>query len=882
MNFKIFKRTTAMLTALAMVIGLNIVAFAEKPIDTGYATREYVVSEFVQSVGRNNITNSDYILSTFTDSNDIKEEYKEDVSKAVSKGLVRGYEDKTLRPKENVLRVEALTMLSRCMDETEEVAEAIEFTDVPDWAKDDMSRLSKAGIILGYGDGRLGAEDYITQEQVQILTDRTDEIFNTVEPGESFYGYVNNKSFRNAKLSSTNTVDAKHGAIISTADAWSAMGDIAQKVSEQETVALEKLMNGELEFEKGSAEQRVHDMLLCIDESKKPTEADKTIVNNIRNKIINANTVEELFIISEEIYKETGVNVLFDISPEVDPETNIPAPSISLANVGSGAMINYNSSVKENISSYYQGVIKDYAISCGFEASDDDAKKAVEAQEIAGKDVNYMNNYIMGQTLKQMFDRKYDKEAQKKDLDALLKEHPEVDPETHEDKESPQKVYTVEEADKAVQSLNPSKILNNVGFKNYDKIIFPFDESIKDMPKVFVNSNLDALKINSLVKLGVTLGCALNDKEQEILVQLEMMPLAIALNIKDDAVEEKKEEIIDLGNKQEETKEPILSPVNLANISKIMPYDIGMIYCNQYYDDAISDDVGNMIDKIWNAYLERFGNSDWMSAETKENATKKIHNMIAVIGYPDNYNFATITSPSEGGTYLSNIISINKNDLETNIRFCSEKQFIRENMFMSPDTVNACYVPQFNTMNILAGILNAPCYDKNATEAQNLGAIGAIIGHEIGHAFDSNGSKYDEVGRLRNWWTDEDAAKFDEKKKYFVEYYKQFEIIDGVVQNSEVTITENMADFAGLQAIMDAVGDDKEAQKEALEAWAKIWARLGTEKYVTHASLLNDVHAANNVRVDAVIASLDCFYEIYDVKEGDPMYVAPEKRLKLW
>ncbi|MEG2571047.1 MAG: M13 family metallopeptidase, partial [Clostridia bacterium] len=589
--------------------------------------------------------------------------------------------------------------------------------------------------------------------------------------------------------------------------------------------------------------------------------------------------VEELYIAAEEIYKEIGINVLFDISSEIDPETNTLIPGIALANAGSGAMINYSSSVKKNLSTYYQSVIKDYVTSCGFKASDDNVKKAVVVQEVSGKDVNYMSNYIAGQALKQMFDKKYDKEAQKKDIAILLKEHPEVDPKTYAPKVAPQKIYSVKEADEAVEALSPSMLLNNVGFKNYDKIMFPFDASIKSLPKVFVDSNLDALKINSLVKFGVTLGYATNDKEQELLMQLEMMPFAIALNIKDDEVGKKKEELQD---KQEEHKEPILSPVNLATINKIMPFDIGMIYCNQYYDDAISDDVANMIDEIWNAYIKRFSKSDWMSDKTKENAIKKIHNMIAVIGYPDNYVFPKITAPSEGGTYLSNIISIKKNELATDIRTCAERQFVRETMVASPDTVNAFYVPQFNMMNIFAGILNTPFYDKNATRAQNLGAIGAVIGHEIGHAFDSEGAKYDEVGRFRNWWTDKDAAKFDEKKEYFIEYYKQFEVIDGVAQNSEVTITENMADFAGVQAIMDIIGDNKEEQKEALEAWAKLWARLGTEKYLTNARLMNDVHAANNVRVDAVVASLDCFYEIYDVKKGDPMYVAPEKRLKLW
>ena len=220
--------------------------------------------------------------------------------------------------------------------------------------------------------------------------------------------------------------------------------------------------------------------------------------------------------------------------------------------------------------------------------------------------------------------------------------------------------------------------------------------------------------------------------------------------------------------------------------------------------------------------------------------------------------------------------------MDTNIKMSSNKEFMREMMFVSPDTVNAFYSPTTNSMNILAGILNKPVYDKDASRAANLGAIGAVIGHEIGHAFDKNGSQFDEIGRIRNWWTDEDAATFKELQQKFVEYYSKFEVIDSVVQDSELTIGENMADFAGMQCVMDIIGDDKEAQKEALESYARVWARLGTEKYVTDSQFMNDVHSSANVRVDAVVASLDQFYELYDVKEGDAMYVAPEDRLKLW
>ena len=268
MKKQLFKRVSALVTSIAVMAGMNFVVLADNTVDKAYATREYVVSEFVKSVGRNNLQSSAYMLSTFSDADEIGTEYVNDFEKAVASGLVRGYEDDTLHPKDNITRVEALVMLARCVPEADDLeTEPIKFTDVPEWAEHDIDNLTKAGLVYGYGDGTLGAEDNITVEQVKLLTERSDELLNTMTPGESFYGYVNNKAFRNAELTSINTVDAKHGAIVSSTDAWSTLADIGKQISSDEDEILQKLMNDELTYETGSAEQRVHDMLLCINES---------------------------------------------------------------------------------------------------------------------------------------------------------------------------------------------------------------------------------------------------------------------------------------------------------------------------------------------------------------------------------------------------------------------------------------------------------------------------------------------------------------------------------------------------------------------------------------------------------------------------------------
>ena len=240
-----------------------------------YATREYIVSEFVQSVGRSNLEESSAVLEIFRDSDKISDEYREDISRAIVGGILKGYEDRTIRPTESVSRIEAMVMLARCVPELEASGEIIEFTDVPDWAKEDIEYLSKAGLVKGYGDGTMGADDFITIEQVGLLTQRSDEALRTLSAGDSFYGYINEKLFRNATLEEVTTIDPVHGAVITNADCWSAADDIFTKISNQEREILEKSVNGEVEYEKGSPEQRVNDMLECIDADIAVNESDK-------------------------------------------------------------------------------------------------------------------------------------------------------------------------------------------------------------------------------------------------------------------------------------------------------------------------------------------------------------------------------------------------------------------------------------------------------------------------------------------------------------------------------------------------------------------------------------------------------------------------------
>ena len=862
------KKVIAIAALLAVAAGINT-AYAQ---EQGNAAREYVVSEFVQSVGRNRITADDNALAGFSDADSIDEQYKEDFKKAVTKRIVDGYEDNTLRPKNDISRIEAMVILSRCVGDVNAVRDAVEFTDVPDWAKKDIDKLSSAGLVEGYGDGILGSEDRITKEQVSLLTGRTDEILNESDVKNSFYDYINDKSFRNCDLGSSTIVDSVHGSIITTENSWSHILDMYKDIVGKEQDMLKNLMDGKLNYEKGSAAQRIYDMLVCIDTAGEDKPADKALFNSYRKRILDAGSLSELIKTSDEIYKETGVNVLFEVTAMQDEATNRVYPAIDIKSAGMGSMISFSSEAKRKYSNQYKELIKDYIKCCGLDVSDKAIEKAYELQELSGEDDNYAMYYIMGNVLRIYSDTDYTEEMADKSLGKLLDEHPEIDSETMELK-TPQKpqILTLEEADSKIDTVKVAERLKNIGFNNFDKVIFTERNGIMAGKDIFKADNLEALKINALLVLGDEMKCADTAEEMALLEEFDSLETAVLTGVDMNGLKD---------DSTDEGEEDILSQSNLLKLLECLPDDIGLMYCDYYYDDAKSEDAAQIVRDIWKAYSDRLENNTWLSEKARKNALKKLEDMMAVIGYPDNYNFPDIQAVFDGGTYFNNIIKIKQNELQTTIHKCADPEFIRTIMAMPADTINVRYMPSINCINIYAGILNSPAYDENASYAANLGGIGAIIAHEIAHSFDIEGSFYDENGLSKQIWTDEDYDAFNRKRQEFIDYYKKF--YDGSAEKAEENINEDMADIVGIQCIFDILGDNSEAKKEALEAFASIWAHEGKETYLAEGVFMQDVHPLGKTRVDACVSAFDEFYEFYDVKEGDFMYTAPENRPKLW
>lgn len=334
------------------------------------------------------------------------------------------------------------------------------------------------------------------------------------------------------------------------------------------------------------------------------------------------------------------------------------------------------------------------------------------------------------------------------------------------------------------------------------------------------------------------------------------------------------------GITEAKTEEQIASEM----VQGCLDIEFGKIYVDRYFSSESKADVEDMVYEIIDVYRNKLDQQDWMSDETKEKAKKKLDTMNLKIGYPDEWptymDQLEIKAPEDGGNLLTAVLEINR-CWQANVRNKIGKPVDKTEWAMTPQTVNAYYNPSANEIVFPAAFLQEPYYSKDADRATNLGGIGMVIGHEITHAFDSNDSQYDENGNYNVWWTDEDYAEFQKRQQAIIDFYSQYEPIEGYKTNGELTLTENIADLGSMSCVCEICGDDMDALQKMFTNYAKIWATMQTEALAMYL-LNNDVHSPDVVRTNATSSCMDAFYEAFDVTEGDGMYVAPEDRVGIW
>ena len=307
----------------------------------------------------------------------------------------------------------------------------------------------------------------------------------------------------------------------------------------------------------------------------------------------------------------------------------------------------------------------------------------------------------------------------------------------------------------------------------------------------------------------------------------------------------------------------------------------GDYYGKKYFGPQAKADVHHMVEQMIKVYKGRLTNNQWLSKDSRDKAILKLDKLGIQVGYPD--KIPVLYDQFKVDEEESLIANLNQLTVTANKELFSRwnKPVDRMRWEMSAATVNAYYHPFKNIIVFPAAILQAPFYSLKQSSSQNYGGIGAVIAHEISHAFDNNGSLFDEFGNLNNWWTDEDSAHFKQLAQKMIEEFDGIPFA-GQKVNGKLTVSENIADAGGLSCALEAAKTEADFNaQEFFINWATIWRMKATEQYM-QLLLSIDVHAPQKLRANIQAENLDDFYTAFDIKPGDEMYRAPEDRVHIW
>lgn len=317
---------------------------------------------------------------------------------------------------------------------------------------------------------------------------------------------------------------------------------------------------------------------------------------------------------------------------------------------------------------------------------------------------------------------------------------------------------------------------------------------------------------------------------------------------------------------------------------------VGQLYVEKYFPAEAKERMLNLVENLKISLGERISQLEWMSDATKEKAQEKLGTFIVKIGYPDKWkDYSSLEIKDD--SYWQNIMRASEFAWEEMMDELG-KPVDRTKWYMSPQTVNAYYSPSSNEICFPAGILQPPFFYMDGDDAINYGGIGVVIGHEMTHGFDDQGRKFDKDGNLTDWWTAEDAARFDERAKVLVDFFDNIVVLDTVHANGTFTLGENIADHGGLQVAYHAFQKTDQAKKDEnidgftpaqrfFLSYAGLWAGNVRDAEILRLTQI-DPHSLGKWRVDGALPHIEAWYEAFGIDSEDPMYVPAEERASIW
>lgn len=333
----------------------------------------------------------------------------------------------------------------------------------------------------------------------------------------------------------------------------------------------------------------------------------------------------------------------------------------------------------------------------------------------------------------------------------------------------------------------------------------------------------------------------------------------------------------------------------LATVNGRLGEALGKLYVAKKFPPEAKAKAQAMIANVMQAFDNRINNLPWMTKATKENAKNKLNKFRVKIGYPDkwkDYSTLDVKAPEQGGTYFENSRMYALWSHKKNIEKMG-KPVDKEEWGMSPQTVNAYFSPTNNEIVFPAAILQPPFYDYKADEAVNYGGIGAVIGHEISHGFDDSGSRYNAEGNLVNWWSEDDLKQFTTLGSALADQYSALEPLPGIFVDGKFTLGENIGDLGGVNAAYDGLQiylkangnpgliDGFTPDQRFFISWATIWRSKMRDEAIKN-QVKTDSHSPGMYRAYVPLQNVEAFYKVFNIQPQNGMYLAPEKRVKIW
>lgn len=327
-------------------------------------------------------------------------------------------------------------------------------------------------------------------------------------------------------------------------------------------------------------------------------------------------------------------------------------------------------------------------------------------------------------------------------------------------------------------------------------------------------------------------------------------------------------------------------------VSGVLGEAIGKLYVEKYFPESSKQRMLDLVHNLQTALAERIDEASWMEQATKDQAKDKLSNFIIKIGYPDKWRDYSGLEIDPSLSLYDNLTRVTAFLTKDYIDRKVNKPVDKSEWHMTPQTVNAYYNPTTNEICFPAAILQAPFFDPEADDAVNYGAIGCVIGHEMSHGFDDQGCQFDKNGNQNNWWTAADKANYDKRTKVLEEYFSNYEVQPGKKINGKLTLGENIGDNGGLNIAFRAfsnlmktkklpVIDGFTPEQRFFLAWGRVWA-ANTSDEMTDYLLKVDPHSPNQARVNGALPHIDAWYDAFNVKKSDKMYVPKSKRAHIW